>query len=44
MKNQERFNHLNEEHIAKMQAFITAKTKAPGKPIEVGVLGPREQA
>ena len=44
MKNQERFNHLNEEHIAKMQAFITAKTKAPGKPIEVPVLGPREQA
>jgi len=33
-KNQERFSHLNEEHIAKMQAFITAKTKAPGKPIE----------
>jgi pyruvate ferredoxin oxidoreductase beta subunit/oxalate oxidoreductase subunit beta len=44
LKNQERFSHLNEEHIAKMQAFITAKTKAPGKPIEVPVLGPREQA
>jgi len=44
MKGQERFNHLNEEHIAKMQAFITAKVKAPGKPIEVPVLGPREEA
>jgi pyruvate ferredoxin oxidoreductase beta subunit/oxalate oxidoreductase subunit beta len=44
LKNQERFSHLNEEHIAKMQAFITAKVKSPGKPVEVPVLGPREQA
>ena len=44
MKGQERYNHLTEEHIAKMQAFITAKIKAPGKPIEVPVLGPREEA
>jgi pyruvate/2-oxoacid:ferredoxin oxidoreductase beta subunit len=44
LKGQERFSHLTEEHIAKMQAFITAKVKAPGKPIEVPVLGPREEA
>ena len=29
VKLQERFAHLTEQHIAKMQAFITAKTKAP---------------
>ncbi len=44
LKGQERFSHLQEEHIAKMQAFITAKIKAPGKPIELPVLGPREEA
>jgi pyruvate ferredoxin oxidoreductase beta subunit/oxalate oxidoreductase subunit beta len=44
MKTQERFSHLTEEHIAKMQAFISAKIKAPGKPIEVPVPGPREEA
>jgi pyruvate/2-oxoacid:ferredoxin oxidoreductase beta subunit len=43
VKGQERFSHLTEEHIAKMQAFITAKIKAPGKPIEIPVLGPREE-
>lgn len=44
LKGQERFQHLQEEHIAKMQAFVTAKVKAPGKPIEIPVLGPREEA
>jgi pyruvate ferredoxin oxidoreductase beta subunit len=44
LKTQERFAHMTEEHIAKMQAFITAKIKAPGKPIEIPVLGPREEA
>jgi hypothetical protein len=28
----------------KMQAFSTAKVKAPGKPIEVPILGFREEA
>jgi len=44
MKHQDRFKHLKPEHIAKMQAFIDAKLKAPGKPVAVPVLGPRERA
>jgi pyruvate ferredoxin oxidoreductase beta subunit/oxalate oxidoreductase subunit beta len=44
MRHQERFKHLSDKHIAKMQAFIDAKLKAPGKPIAVPVAGPREQA
>ena len=44
MKHQERFKHLKPEHIAKMQAFIDAKLKAPGKPVAVPVAGPRERA
>jgi pyruvate ferredoxin oxidoreductase beta subunit/oxalate oxidoreductase subunit beta len=44
MKHQDRFKHLKPEHISKMQDFINAKLKAPGKPIAVPVAGPREQA
>jgi pyruvate ferredoxin oxidoreductase beta subunit/oxalate oxidoreductase subunit beta len=44
MKHQYRFNHLTDAHYAKMQAFIDAKLKAPGKPIAIPVQGPREQA
>ncbi|GBE14429.1 MAG TPA: pyruvate ferredoxin oxidoreductase [Proteobacteria bacterium] len=42
MKGQARFAHLKPEHIAKMQAFIDAKLKAPGMPVAVPVQGPRE--
>jgi pyruvate ferredoxin oxidoreductase beta subunit/oxalate oxidoreductase subunit beta len=42
MKTQERFSHLTDEHIAKMQAFIDAKLKAPGKPVPLPVHSPRE--
>jgi pyruvate ferredoxin oxidoreductase beta subunit/oxalate oxidoreductase subunit beta len=42
MKLQGRFAHLSEAHIAKMQAFIDAKLKAPGMPVEVPVPLPRE--
>ena len=35
---------VSDAHYAKMQAFIDAKLKAPGKPIPIPVLGPREQA
>lgn len=44
MKHQTRFKHLKPEHISKMQDFINAKLKAPGKPIAVPVAGPRERA
>jgi pyruvate ferredoxin oxidoreductase beta subunit/oxalate oxidoreductase subunit beta len=44
MKHQYRFNHLSDAHYAKMQAFIDARLKAPGKPIAIPVQGPREQA
>ena len=43
MKHQKRFSHLTEEHIAKMQAFIDAKVKAPGVPVNIPMPGPREQ-
>jgi pyruvate ferredoxin oxidoreductase beta subunit/oxalate oxidoreductase subunit beta len=42
MKLQGRFAHLNEAHIAKMQAFVDAKLKAPGKPVEIPMPAPRE--
>jgi pyruvate/2-oxoacid:ferredoxin oxidoreductase beta subunit len=35
MKLQGRFAHLEESHIAKMQAFVDAKIKAPGIPVEI---------
>lgn len=37
MKLQGRFAHLTEAHIAKMQAFVDAKVKAPGIAVEVPV-------
>jgi pyruvate ferredoxin oxidoreductase beta subunit/oxalate oxidoreductase subunit beta len=42
LKTQKRFSHLTEEHVAKMQAFIDAKLKAPGVPVKIPVPGPRE--
>ncbi len=42
MKTQQRFAHLTDEHIAKMQAFIDAKIKAPGKPVPLPVHSPRQ--
>ncbi len=44
MKLQKRFAHLTEAHIAKMQAFVDAKLKAPGMPVEIPVPPPRQQA
>ena len=44
MKHQKRFSHLTAEHIAKMQAFIDAKVKAPGVPVKVPVQGPRQES
>jgi pyruvate ferredoxin oxidoreductase beta subunit/oxalate oxidoreductase subunit beta len=41
MKLQGRFAHLTEAHIAKMQAFVDAKLKAPGIPVEVPVPSPQ---
>ena len=41
LKHQKRFAHLQEEHIAKLQAFVDAKQKAPGVPIKVPVPLPR---
>jgi pyruvate/2-oxoacid:ferredoxin oxidoreductase beta subunit len=35
MKLQGRFAHLEESHIAKMQAFVDARIKAPGIPVEI---------
>jgi pyruvate ferredoxin oxidoreductase beta subunit/oxalate oxidoreductase subunit beta len=35
MKLQGRFAHLEEAHIAKMQAFVDARIKAPGIPVEI---------
>lgn len=43
MKAMGRFVHLTEEHIAKMQAFVDAKLKAPGIPVEVPVPLPRAE-
>jgi pyruvate ferredoxin oxidoreductase beta subunit/oxalate oxidoreductase subunit beta len=42
LKLQGRFAHMTEAHIAKMQAFIDAKVKAPGKPVEMPMPMPRE--
>jgi hypothetical protein len=42
MKGQQRFTHLTDAHIAKMQAFIDARLKAPGIPVALPVQGPRE--
>ncbi len=41
LKQQGRFAHLSEAHIATMQAFVDAKVKAPGVPVEVPVPSPR---
>ena len=41
LKLQGRFAHLEEAHIAKMQAFVDAKLKAPGIPVEVPVPSPQ---
>jgi pyruvate ferredoxin oxidoreductase beta subunit/oxalate oxidoreductase subunit beta len=41
LKLQGRFAHLEEAHIAKMQAFVDAKLKAPGLPVEVPVPTPQ---
>ena len=44
VKLQGRFAHLSEAHIAKLQAFVDAKLKAPGIPVEVPAPPPRAQA
>ena len=44
IRTQKRFAHLTEEHIAKMQAFVDIRVKAPGVPVNVPLPGPREQA
>jgi pyruvate ferredoxin oxidoreductase beta subunit/oxalate oxidoreductase subunit beta len=41
LKLQGRFAHLEEAHIAKMQAFVDAKLKAPGIAVEVPVPSPQ---
>jgi pyruvate/2-oxoacid:ferredoxin oxidoreductase beta subunit len=41
MKLQGRFAHLDASHIAKMQAFVDAKVKAPGIPVEVPTPSPQ---
>lgn len=41
LKLQGRFAHLQEAHIAKLQAFVDAKLKAPGIPVEVPVPSPQ---
>ncbi len=40
LKMQQRFAHLTDEHIAKMQAFVDAKIKAPGVAVEAPVPTP----
>jgi pyruvate ferredoxin oxidoreductase beta subunit/oxalate oxidoreductase subunit beta len=40
LKLQQRFAHLSDAHIAKLQAFIDAKVKAPGMPVEMPVPTP----
>jgi pyruvate ferredoxin oxidoreductase beta subunit/oxalate oxidoreductase subunit beta len=42
MKLMGRFAHLKPEHIQKMQAFVDAKLKAPGMPVEIPLPPPRE--
>ena len=43
VKLQGRFAHLSEAHIAKLQAFVDAKVKAPGIPVAVPTPAPRAQ-
>ena len=43
MKLQGRFAHLTEAHIAKQQAFVDAKLKLHGIPVEVPAPAPRTQ-
>ncbi|OGA32577.1 MAG: pyruvate ferredoxin oxidoreductase [Betaproteobacteria bacterium RIFCSPLOWO2_12_FULL_64_23] len=43
MKLQGRFAHLTEAHIAKQQAFVDAKLKVHGIPVEVPAPAPRTQ-
>ncbi len=40
LKLQQRFAHLTDAHIAKMQAFVDAKVKAPGMAVEAPVPTP----
>jgi pyruvate ferredoxin oxidoreductase beta subunit/oxalate oxidoreductase subunit beta len=40
LKLQQRFAHLQDEHIAKLQAFVDAKIKAPGIAVEAPVPTP----
>jgi pyruvate ferredoxin oxidoreductase beta subunit/oxalate oxidoreductase subunit beta len=44
MKLMGRFSHLKPEHIQKMQAFIDARLKAPGMPVEIPIPPPRAEA
>ena len=44
VKMQGRFAHLTEAHIAKLQAFVDAKLKAPGVPVEIPIPSPRAQS
>jgi pyruvate ferredoxin oxidoreductase beta subunit/oxalate oxidoreductase subunit beta len=41
LKLQGRFAHLSDAHIAKLQAFVDAKVKAPGIPVETPVPTPQ---
>ena len=41
LKLQGRFAHLSEAHISKLQAFVDAKVKAPGIPVEAPVPSPQ---
>jgi len=43
MKLMGRFAHLKPEHIQKMQAFIDARLKAPGMPVEIPIPPPRAE-
>jgi hypothetical protein len=40
VKLQGRFAHLNEQHIANLQAFVDQKVKAQGVPVQVAVPTP----
>jgi len=42
LKLQGRFAHLNEQHIANLQAFVDTKVKAQGIPIQVAVATPTD--
>ncbi|MFL5406816.1 MAG: thiamine pyrophosphate-dependent enzyme [Myxococcales bacterium] len=43
LKLQKRFAHLRPEHIEKIQAFVTARHEAPGKPVKPPAPLPRER-